>query len=207
MEHWYKLVEYAERTFSLAGVSYIAYIVTQHQIFTAPRGKGWSDALLMMRLLFTVPVSNAKLERMYTKLKRVKTNSHCSLGIKCLENILRIMEEGSNSENFDPISTIEKWNIDKVRCTNEEKHYVQSVQKYGVFSDPYFPVFGLNTGKYGPEKTPYLDTFHAVKGSRSYKSHNSTKVNVKSLSDDSYNEEEIFLKMGTKKNMFSSDSE
>ena len=26
----------------------------------------------------------------------------------------------------------------------------------------YFPVFGLKTGKYGPEKTPYLDTFHAV---------------------------------------------
>ena len=22
--------------------------------------------------------------------------------------------------------------------------------------------FGLNTGKYGPEITPYLDTFHAV---------------------------------------------
>ena len=30
------------------------------------------------------------------------------------------------------------------------------------FSGPYFPVFALNTGKYGPEKTPYLDTFHAV---------------------------------------------
>ena len=26
----------------------------------------------------------------------------------------------------------------------------------------YFPVFGLNTGKYEPEKTPYLGTFHAV---------------------------------------------
>ena len=25
--------------------------------------------------------------------------------------------------------------------------------KYGVFSGPYFPVFGLNTGKYGPEET------------------------------------------------------
>ena len=24
--------------------------------------------------------------------------------------------------------------------------------KYGVFSCPYFPLFGLNTGKYGPEK-------------------------------------------------------
>ena len=43
------------------------------------------------------------------------------------------------------------------------------VSKYG-FSDLYFRVFALNTvksslsspemGKYGPEKTPYLDTFH-----------------------------------------------
>ena len=45
------------------------------------------------------------------------------------------------------------------------------------FCDPYFPAFGLNTekyspyvlsvfspnaGKYGPGKTPYLDTFHTV---------------------------------------------
>ena len=36
------------------------------------------------------------------------------------------------------------------------------VSKYGVFSGLYFPVFGLTTGKYGPEKSPYLDTFHAV---------------------------------------------
>ena len=45
------------------------------------------------------------------------------------------------------------------------------MSKYAVFSGPYFPVFGLNTeiysvnqeyrntGKYGPENTPYLDTF------------------------------------------------
>ena len=48
------------------------------------------------------------------------------------------------------------------------------MSKYGVISGPYFPVFGLNTersylsvfspntGKYGPEINPYLDTFHAV---------------------------------------------
>ena len=36
------------------------------------------------------------------------------------------------------------------------------MSKYGVISDPYFPVFGLNTGKYEPEITPYLDTFHTV---------------------------------------------
>ena len=36
------------------------------------------------------------------------------------------------------------------------------MSKYGVISGPYFPVFGLNTGKYGPEITPYLENFHAV---------------------------------------------
>ena len=51
------------------------------------------------------------------------------------------------------------------------------MSKYGVISGPSFPVLGLsrrdteylsvfspNTGKYGPEITPYLDTFHAVFG-------------------------------------------
>ena len=36
------------------------------------------------------------------------------------------------------------------------------VSTCGVISGPYFPVFGLNTGKYGPEITPYFDTFDAV---------------------------------------------
>ena len=36
------------------------------------------------------------------------------------------------------------------------------VSNYGVILGPYFLIFVLNTGKYGPEKTPYLDTFHAV---------------------------------------------
>ena len=46
--------------------------------------------------------------------------------------------------------------------------------KDGFISGPYFAVFGLNTerydlsvfrpntGKYDPEITPYLETFHAV---------------------------------------------
>ena len=32
------------------------------------------------------------------------------------------------------------------------------MSKYGAISGPYFPVFGLNAGKYRPEITPYLDT-------------------------------------------------
>ena len=36
------------------------------------------------------------------------------------------------------------------------------VPKYGVIPGTLFSVFSPNTGKYGPEITPYLDTFHAV---------------------------------------------
>ena len=32
------------------------------------------------------------------------------------------------------------------------------LSKLGFFPGPYFPVFGLKTEKYRPEKTPYLDT-------------------------------------------------
>ena len=38
------------------------------------------------------------------------------------------------------------------------------MSEYEVFSGPYFPVLGLNTGKNGPENTSYLDTFHIVLG-------------------------------------------
>ena len=42
------------------------------------------------------------------------------------------------------------------------------MSKYGSFSGQYFSVFGLNTGKYGPKKTPYLDIFHAVSINKNY---------------------------------------
>ena len=100
LEQYYELVEYAKKALSLAGVS---YLVTWRKIFMAPRRKGSSNVLLMIGVLFTVPLSNAKLERMFSKLKRVKTNFRCSLDVRGLENILRIMEEGSSGETFEPI--------------------------------------------------------------------------------------------------------
>ena len=106
LEQYYELEEYAKKTLSLAGFS---HLVTWRKIFTTPRSKASSNVLLMIRILFTALVSNAKLERMFSKLKRVKTNFRCSLGVKSLENILKIMEEGSSLETFDPILAIKQW--------------------------------------------------------------------------------------------------
>ena len=86
----------------------------------------------------------------------------------------------------------------------KNEHCVKSVQ-IRSFSSTYFRVFGLNTeiyrvnlriqsisvfsphkGKYGPEKTPYLDTFHAVESKNklfsargaAQESANGTTINV-----------------------------
>ena len=49
----------------------------------------------------------------------------------------------------------------------------EKCQNTKFFSSPYFPVVSPKTGKYGPEKTPYLDKFHIV--------NNSMDTNQKSL--------------------------
>ena len=53
---------------------------------------------------------------------------------------------------------------------NEKRYCMKNVPKYGVFSGPYFSVFGLNTEIYSinllcirTRKIPYLDTFHTVR--------------------------------------------
>ena len=46
------------------------------------------------------------------------------------------------------------------------------MSKYGAFSGPYFSTFSPNTGKYGSEKTPHLDTFQAVQDDDQRRIHN-----------------------------------
>ena len=89
--------------------------------------------------------------------------------------------------------------MEKLSNTKAELNTVWKVSKYGVYSGPYFSLFGLNTeiysvnlriqseyGKIRPEKTSYLDTFHTVdkkgclykKGVYSFLEHVAVKGNL-----------------------------
>ena len=46
--------------------------------------------------------------------------------------------------------------------SNVATYSAWKVSKYGVISGVIISIINQNTGKYGPEITPYLDTFHAV---------------------------------------------
>ena len=70
---------------------------------------------------------------------------HCSNSVQKFSCPLKIYFVNLNKSpvSFGYVQTYTAWKL----------------SKYGVFSGPYFTVFSPNTGKYGPEKTPYLDTF------------------------------------------------
>ena len=77
----------------------------------------------------------------------------CGLSLNCIfpynDSVLIGENEGQKNPYFGIFYVVNAW----------------KVSKHGVFSGPYFPVFSPKTGKYVPEKTPYLDTFHTVKES------------------------------------------
>ena len=89
-----------------------------------------------------------------------------SVNVTKFRSFLRIWSQllkKSLMENFIFCPVINIWQHLKYASNYKltQQHCVK-VSKYGVFSGPYCPVFSLKTGKYGPKKTPHLDTFHTV---------------------------------------------
>ena len=74
-----------------------------------------SDVLHIIELLLITPFTNAKLERMFSRMNRVKTDFRNRLSRERLENCLRISEEGCEIAGYDPDKAISKWYDGKVR--------------------------------------------------------------------------------------------
>ena len=62
-----------------------------------------------------------------------------------------------------------KWASNQSQIKKHSIITAWKVSKYGVISSPYFPVFSVNTGKYGPDITAYLKTFQAVNNTNNIK--------------------------------------
>ena len=59
--------------------------------------------------MLVFPVSNAKVERGFSTMKRVKTDWRCSLGETVLDTIMRISIEGPELSKFDPQKAVESY--------------------------------------------------------------------------------------------------
>ncbi|XP_047141282.1 E3 SUMO-protein ligase KIAA1586-like [Hydra vulgaris] len=118
LDAWHSLVNYT--------VKYLAphntgYRKLWHQIFSSSMKNEWVPVLLIVELSFTLPVSNAKVERLFSLMNRLKTDTRNSLKEKRLENLIRVSFDEKDSNLFDLSSAIELWTNDAKAKTISKK--------------------------------------------------------------------------------------
>ncbi len=80
------------------------------------------NVLDIIEILLVTPFSNAKLERMFSRMARVKCDWRNRLSQDRLDALLRIGEEGPSCQDFDPSPSIEKWFEASVRRLTSSSH-------------------------------------------------------------------------------------
>ena len=80
------------------------------------------NVLHLSEILFVMPFTNAKLERMFSRMLRVKSDWCNQLTRDHLGSLLRINEEGESLKIFNPEPAINLWFNDIVRRLRASSH-------------------------------------------------------------------------------------
>ena len=99
------------------------YLDIWERIFTNEETeKECGNILHLIENLLITPFSKGKLERIFSRMLRVKNNWRNKLGRDRLEALLRISEEGPSIENFNPEIATESWYNEKFRRLSAGPH-------------------------------------------------------------------------------------
>ena len=115
------VVQYAIQFISLSTLDYRA---VWWRIFHSPNAAEWSNILLLIELLFSLPASNGKLERVFSQVNLLKTNRCTLLSNDSLDDLLTLNSDPIPLEMFSPDSAIDLWWKAKVRRPNQCKRKV-----------------------------------------------------------------------------------
>ena len=100
------IVEYA-RTY--LRISTDSYRKVWYQLISSPDSAKWANILMVSELLFSLPFSTAKVERLFSTLKVIKTERRTSLSCSTLNDLLEVNTEGPTLPNFSPDSAVDLW--------------------------------------------------------------------------------------------------
>ena len=101
-EEFCEMVLHATQFFSLSTMGYQA---VWWRLFHAPNAEEWLNCLTLVRLLLTLPVSNGKLERVFSMLKVLKVDKRSLLGNDTLDNLLVLNTDLVPLQEFILIAT------------------------------------------------------------------------------------------------------
>ena len=79
------------------------------RLFHAPNSNDWSNLLLLVRMVFTLPVSIGKLERVFSNMKLLKVVKRSQMRNDTLDNLLAINTDRIPFNEFNPDPCINMW--------------------------------------------------------------------------------------------------
>jgi hypothetical protein len=116
-DEFHDMITYASQFISLATLDYQS---VWWRLYHAPNMSSWCNILQLVQLLFTLPASNGKLERVFSMLKLIKVDKRSSLGNQMLDDLLVLNSDRVSLKNFDPDHSISLWWNDKARRPNQK---------------------------------------------------------------------------------------
>lgn len=114
------LVQYAIQFISFSTLDYRA---VWWKIFHAPTASEWSNVLILAKLLFSLPSSNGKLERVFSQLK---TKKRTLLSNDSLDDLLLLLSDQTPLQEFCPDAAIDLWWRSKGGLTNDQEKYIKN---------------------------------------------------------------------------------
>ena len=101
-----EIVLYARKFLSISTENYQK---VWYKLHTCPDVSKWLNLLRVCELIFSLPFSNAHVERLFSTLKVIKTNRHTNLESTTLSDLLEIQVEGPSLDGFSASDAISLW--------------------------------------------------------------------------------------------------
>jgi len=118
------VVIYAREYLSIETVNYRK---VWYNLFVCPNCSDWPNVLLLCKLAFSLPFSNARAEQIFSSLKYLKDDRRNSLNTSTLDDLLEIYIEGPSLENFCADEAIDLWMED---CSSSRRPHQSARKSY-----------------------------------------------------------------------------
>ena len=112
------MIGYTVQYISLSSIDYHS---VWWRLFNAPNSAEWSTILVLDELLFSLPASIGKLERIFSLLGTIKVEKRSRLTNESLNDLLLLKSDKTPLSNFNPDPSIDLWLSAKSRGPSQKK--------------------------------------------------------------------------------------
>uniref|UniRef100_A0A1X7V1N3 HAT C-terminal dimerisation domain-containing protein n=1 Tax=Amphimedon queenslandica TaxID=400682 RepID=A0A1X7V1N3_AMPQE len=102
-------------------LSTLNYKAVWWRIFHSPSAGEWCNILILVKILFSLPASNGKLERVFSQVNLIKSEKRTLLSNETLNDLLVLTSDQTPLNEYSPDNAIDLWWSDKSRRPNQRK--------------------------------------------------------------------------------------